>query len=101
MIELKIREVAESRGIENPFALQTASGLNYAVCHRLWKAQSKMIGIETLDKLCSALDCYPSDLFVYTAQNSAPSEEQAPIDKTNKPKRGRRPTKKGGKRDNR
>ena len=66
MVELKIREVAEGKGVSNPFALAQATGLAYATCHNIWNGQPTMIGLDTIDRLCEALDCEPGDLLVRT-----------------------------------
>ena len=66
MVELKIREVAEGKGISNPFTLSQATGLAYATCHNIWNGQPRMIGLDTLDRLCEALDCELGDLLVRT-----------------------------------
>lgn len=66
MVELKIREVAEGKGISNPFALSQSTGLAYATCHNIWNGQPIMIGLDTLDRLCEALECEPGDLLVRT-----------------------------------
>ena len=71
MVELKIREVAEGKGISNPFALSQATGLAYATCHNIWNGQPGMIGLDTLDRLCEALDCEPGDLLVRTTSRKA------------------------------
>lgn len=70
MIELKIREVAEGRGVSNPFALAQVTGLAYATCHNIWNGQPTMIGLDTIDRLCEALDCAPGDLLVRTRSKS-------------------------------
>jgi putative transcriptional regulator len=64
MIELKIREVSEEKGIGSPFALSQATGLAYATCHNIWNGEPARIGLDTLDRLCEALDCEPGDLLV-------------------------------------
>ena len=66
MVELKIREVAEIKGIDNPFALSQATGLAYATCHNIWNGQPRMIGLDTIDRLCEALGCEPGDFLVRT-----------------------------------
>jgi putative transcriptional regulator len=66
MVELKIKEVAEQRGINNPFTLSQVSGLAYASCHRIWNGQPAMIGLDTIDRLCEALNCEPGDILVRT-----------------------------------
>jgi DNA-binding Xre family transcriptional regulator len=64
MIELRVKEVAEKRGIDNPFSLSRESGIAYANCHKIWNGQQTMIALDTLDRLCSALDCEPGDILV-------------------------------------
>jgi DNA-binding Xre family transcriptional regulator len=67
-VKINIKKMAQERGIENPFALQAASGVNYAVCHRLWNESPKMISLDTISKLCAALECGTGDLLVYTPE---------------------------------
>lgn len=64
MIELRIREVAEGRGISNPFSLAKESGVAYSNCYKLWNNQQKMISLDTLERLCAALSCEPGDILV-------------------------------------
>jgi DNA-binding Xre family transcriptional regulator len=65
-ITLKVRELAEQKGVENPFALARATGLGYAVCHRMWNGETTLIALETLAKLCDGLKIKPSQLIEYT-----------------------------------
>lgn len=71
MVELRVRELAEQRGIKNPLNLSQASGLGYATCHRMWNEQPLAIGLDTIDRLCEALDCEPGDLLVRTTSRKA------------------------------
>ncbi|MCA1613967.1 MAG: helix-turn-helix transcriptional regulator [Acidobacteria bacterium] len=64
MIELRVREIAEERGISNPFALSKESGVAYANCYKIWNNQQKMISLDTIDRLCEALHCEPGDILV-------------------------------------
>ncbi|MCA1625865.1 MAG: helix-turn-helix transcriptional regulator [Acidobacteria bacterium] len=64
MIELKISEVAQSKGITTAYQLQKAMNIPPGMAARLWRGNMKMIGIETIDSLCEALDCEPADLIV-------------------------------------
>ena len=64
MIELRVREVAEQKGISNPSSLSKESGIAYANCHKIWNNQQTMIGLDTLDRLCEALGCEPGDILV-------------------------------------
>ena len=58
-ITLKVREVSESKGINNPFALSQNTGINYAICYRLWHSQQRRVDLGTLERLCDALKGTP------------------------------------------
>jgi DNA-binding Xre family transcriptional regulator len=64
MIELRIREIAEVQGITTAYQLQKAMSYPPNMAARLWRGNMKMIGLETIDKLCEVLGCEPSDLIV-------------------------------------
>jgi len=64
MIQIRIRERCEERGISNPYQLQVAADLYPSMASRLFNHDFKQISMETLDKLCEALDCETSDLLV-------------------------------------
>jgi DNA-binding Xre family transcriptional regulator len=74
MVRLIVKEIAEKRGIKNPFALSKATGINYANCHKLWQGNQKMISVDTVDKLCEALGCTPNDLLVFTPSKRSKSK---------------------------
>lgn len=76
MIELRVREVAERKGINNPLALSKESGIAYANCHKIWNNQQKMIGLDTLDRLCEALVCEPGDILVRVTDGKAESKRK-------------------------
>jgi DNA-binding Xre family transcriptional regulator len=62
-IELRVREVAEEKGISNPRELHLRSGVTYSVCYRMWyEATQTRLDLPALAKLCVALDCKPGDL---------------------------------------
>jgi DNA-binding Xre family transcriptional regulator len=65
-VTLKVRQVAEQKGIENPFALAKLTGLGYAICHRMWNGETTLIALETIAKLCDGLKVKPSHLIEYT-----------------------------------
>jgi putative transcriptional regulator len=64
MVELKVKEIAERRGINNPLSLSQESGIAYSNCHKMWNGQQKMISLDTIDRLCEVLNCEPGDLLV-------------------------------------
>lgn len=77
MIELRVRAVAERKGINNPLALSKESGVAYANCYKIWNNQQKMIGLDTLDRLCGALSCEPGDILVRVDGGKAVSKRKA------------------------
>ncbi len=60
---INIRQVAESRGINNPYQLQKKADLSPSNAAKLFNNNIVQISVETLGKLCKALDCEPNDLF--------------------------------------
>ena len=70
MIQLRVKELAEKRGIGNPFSLSKESGVAYANCYKIWNNQQKMIGLDTLDRLCDALGCQPGEILVKVSAGS-------------------------------
>ena len=76
MIELSVREVAEQKGISNPLSLSKESGIAYANCHKIWNNQQKMISLDTLDRLCKALNCEPGDILLRVDDGNAESKRK-------------------------
>ena len=62
VIKVRIREVAESKGISTAYQLQKLTGVHPSLAAKWYKNDLKMIGIESLDLLCKKLDCTPNDL---------------------------------------
>jgi len=65
LVRLKVKDVAERKGITNPLMLSKESGVPYAACHAIWNDQQKQIGLATINKLCVALKVKPGQLFEY------------------------------------
>ncbi len=86
MIKIQIKEKAKERGIKNAHRLQLAADLSPAAAARFWKSEIEKISMETLDRLCKALECQPGDLFVFTA-NNAPKERNNGESVSTKPKK--------------
>jgi DNA-binding Xre family transcriptional regulator len=66
MLRLKVKEIAESKGIKNALELSQKSGVGYGSVYALWNGEPKMVGIETLNRLCNTLRIKPAQLFDYT-----------------------------------
>jgi DNA-binding Xre family transcriptional regulator len=65
LVKLRIREVAEERGITTAYQLQKLTGVQTTVAYKWFKNDMKMIAIETIDLLCKKLKCKPADLFSF------------------------------------
>lgn len=65
MITVAIREQAEKRGFTTAYQLQKATGVQPTVAAKWYRNDLKMIGMDSLDRLCAALKCKPNDLLKY------------------------------------
>ena len=70
MVRLRVRELAEKKGIPNPLVLSKKSGVAYATCYGLWYGERSLIGLGVIDKLCKALGVTPGKLFEYQPAES-------------------------------
>lgn len=61
-LRLKVREVAESRGV-NMSQLARKADLGFSTIKRLWKDPYKKTNTELLEKIADALQCSVVDLF--------------------------------------
>lgn len=64
MVKLRIREVAEQKGLKTAYQLQKAMNVQPTTAARLWKAKMGKIALTTIDALCEVLECEPCDLIV-------------------------------------
>lgn len=64
-IKIKIAEVAGKRGLKSAYALQKALDCSPTMASRLWKGNFKLIGIETIEKLCELFKCSPNEFLEY------------------------------------
>ncbi|HXG64623.1 MAG TPA: helix-turn-helix transcriptional regulator [Blastocatellia bacterium] len=66
MITVAIREMAEKRGMTTAYQLQKAMDVSPSVAARWWRNDLKMIGMDTLDRLCKVLRCKPNDILHFS-----------------------------------
>lgn len=66
MIRLRIRELAEEKGI-SIYRLSQAASVDYKTVKRLWYAPSSHTTTKTLAKIADALAVHTADLIEYTA----------------------------------
>jgi putative transcriptional regulator len=63
-LQVRIREVAQSRGVKTAYQLQKKVKLSPSNAAKLYRNDIVQISIETLGKLCTVLNCTPNDLLV-------------------------------------
>jgi DNA-binding Xre family transcriptional regulator len=76
MVTLRIRAAAEARGVTSSYQLMKLMNIPPGHASRLWKGGMEMIGLKTIDALCEALGCDPSDLIV--REDSAAKRRRKP-----------------------
>jgi DNA-binding Xre family transcriptional regulator len=67
MIKVKIKEIAEKNGVTTAYQLQKKLGIQPSLAAKWYRNDLKMIGIESLNTLCAAFKCLPSDILIYVA----------------------------------
>lgn len=63
MITVSIREQCERRGITTAYQLQKKADVSPSVANAWFNNRLDRVEVRTLDKLCTLLECNPSDLF--------------------------------------
>jgi DNA-binding Xre family transcriptional regulator len=66
IVSLRVKEVAQERGLKTPYALMKAMGKPPTTPYRLWEGNVSAIRLDIIGELCRALGCQPGDLFRYT-----------------------------------
>jgi DNA-binding Xre family transcriptional regulator len=67
MIKVKIKEIAEKNGITTAYQLQKTLGIQPSLAAKWYRNDLKMIGFDSLNTLCKAFACLPSDILIYVA----------------------------------
>lgn len=70
MIVLRIKELAERKGITTAYQLQMLMNIPPTTAARWWKAKMGKIALTTLDALCEALGCDPGELIVRVSKEN-------------------------------
>ncbi|HEY0734101.1 MAG TPA: helix-turn-helix transcriptional regulator [Herpetosiphonaceae bacterium] len=75
-IKLQIGELARERGLTIK-ALAERAGVAYNTAHALYTSRATRIDLDTLDRMCDALQVKPGDIFVrYTVQEHSGYQPQ-------------------------
>jgi DNA-binding Xre family transcriptional regulator len=56
MMKLTVKEVAIAKGIKNAVQLGEKANIPLASIYRIWNGTARMIGLDTLNRLCNVLD---------------------------------------------
>ncbi len=67
MIKVKIKEIAEKNDVKTAYQLQKLLNIQPSLAAKWYRNDLKMIGIASLNSLCAAFDCLPSDILIYVA----------------------------------
>jgi len=65
MIRMKLKELIESKGM-SMLVLSEKAGVSYMAVCRVCRDKITRIDFSTLNNLCNALGCVPSDIIEYT-----------------------------------
>ena len=60
---LNIKGIAEARGFKNAKQLADEAGIRYKSMYPIWNGEARMVGLDTLEKLCIALRVQAGMLF--------------------------------------
>jgi len=63
MIKLRLSEILEERG-KTLYGLWKQTGIRYATIWQMGKGEVARLNMDTLDRICEALECQPGDLLV-------------------------------------
>lgn len=74
---LRIREAAEARGVTSSYQLMKLMGIPPGHASKLWKGEMRMIGLDTIDALCHALECKPGELFAHASTTTKAAKRAA------------------------
>lgn len=79
MLKLNIHSLLEQRGIKEPNAHLMKFGFTKHTASWLLTRNIKSLPIHSIEKLCLALNCTPSDLFIFQPQANEPVPENHPL----------------------
>jgi DNA-binding Xre family transcriptional regulator len=81
-LRLKVKEIAKSKGIETAYQLKEAAKLSPSTAYRLFNNTVSTITLDTLKKVCLALDCDPGDIFTWSNKTISTAKKRKPKSKT-------------------
>ncbi len=79
MIQLRINELLQSKGVRFPFRWLRKLGITHSTAHTLLSGKAHRISMAHVNDICAAINCTPNDLYAYTIgkkENALPPEHQ-------------------------
>ncbi len=70
MIKLRLTEILDERGV-TMYWLWKQTGIRWATIWQMSKGDVARMNMDTLDRICEALDCEPGDLLVRVESRKA------------------------------
>ena len=75
---LNVKEIAKSKGIETAYELKKKAELSPSTAYRLFNNTVSTITLDTLKKVCLALDCDPGDIFTWSNKAVSTTKKRKP-----------------------
>lgn len=63
MLLYRPEKMMDMRGIQKKTAFLVGLGMTYPAASRYLKTEMQLVNLDTMEKICIALNCTPSDLF--------------------------------------
>jgi DNA-binding Xre family transcriptional regulator len=79
VIQLRVREVAERRGVTTIKALAEVASLAYDTASDLWHGRMQRVDRAVLFRVCHALYCTPGDLLTMPAEDEHAGNHNAEL----------------------
>lgn len=76
MVLLKVREVAQERGVIYIKDLAERAGLAYDTAADLWHGRMQRVDRDVLSRVCAALGCSVGDVMVYVSDERKKEDEE-------------------------
>ena len=81
MLVLNVTEVCRVRQIERPYSFLVKVGISPHTANDIINGYTRSIRIDHIEKICEALHCEPSNLFIYQPDNDKKITENHPLNK--------------------
>jgi len=87
-MKLLVKEVAQAKGIQNAQQLSELAGVPLASMYRIWNGKARMVGLETMERLCKALKVQPGLLLMHIDTEALEAQPKPDAMSQKRPKAG-------------